>query len=87
MVAALRDFGLQVDVHDPWADPAEALAEYALVLTPKPAEGHYDALVLAVAHRQFVELGAAGLRRFGQANAVCFDIKSVLPREAVDDRL
>jgi UDP-N-acetyl-D-galactosamine dehydrogenase len=87
MVAALRDFGLQVDVHDPWADPAEALAEYALALTPEPAKGHYDALVLAVAHRQFIELGAAGLRRFGKPNAVCFDVKSVLPRQAVDDRL
>ena len=87
LVAELRDYSLAVDVHDPWVDPAEAAHEYGLTLTADPAPATYDVIILAVAHRQFIDLGAAGVRAFGKPASVLYDIKSALPRDAVDGRL
>lgn len=87
IVRELRDLHGQVDVHDPWASPREAREEYGVELVQTPAAGAYDAIVVAVAHRQFVELGAAGIRRFGKNNHVLFDVKYLLPPEEVDERL
>ena len=76
-----------VDVYDPWVDAAEAKHEYNLAVVPELRPGSYDAIVLAVAHHQFTEMGAAALRALGKPDCVLFDVKNVLPREAVDDRL
>jgi len=83
----LRRFNVQADVHDPWVDAHLAQEEYGLALTAAPAEGHYDAIILAVAHREFAALGAEGIRRYGKPDAVLYDVKGALPREAVDGRL
>ena len=87
VIAELRNYHAQVDVHDPWADAAEARHEYGIELIDAPASGQYDAIILAVAHQQFIEMGAARIRAFGKPGCVVFDVKQVLPREAVDDRL
>ena len=87
VVAELADHGLAVDLHDPWVDAAEARHEYSLDLTAAPEQGAYAAVVLAVAHRQFLELGAAGIRALGKPGAVLYDVKSALPRAEVDGRL
>jgi UDP-N-acetyl-D-galactosamine dehydrogenase len=76
-----------IDVYDPWVDPAEARREYGLELAPDLRPATYDAIVLTVAHRQFTEMGAAALRALGKPDCVLFDVKNVLPRSAVDDRL
>ena len=83
----LADYGARVDVHDPWAEPAEAMREYGIELVAEPAAGAYDAIILAVAHREFAELGAAGVRRFGAARHVLYDLKYVFGKEEVDLRL
>jgi UDP-N-acetyl-D-glucosamine/UDP-N-acetyl-D-galactosamine dehydrogenase len=87
IVRELKSFGCKVDVHDPWASAAEAQHEYGISLIDKPKPGSYDAIVVAVAHREFVELGATGIRSFGSPNTVIFDIKHVLPKEASNGRL
>jgi UDP-N-acetyl-D-galactosamine dehydrogenase len=87
IIETLRSYNAEVDVHDPMVDAAEAPHEYGLQLTESPAAGSYDAIVLAVAHRQFAELGAAGVRALGKAECVVFDVKHVLPRDGVDGRL
>jgi UDP-N-acetyl-D-glucosamine/UDP-N-acetyl-D-galactosamine dehydrogenase len=87
VIAALRDYGLTVDVHDPWVDAEEAQHEYGLKLSATPPQGTYDAVVLAVGHRQFAELGTAGIRQWCKPGGVLFDVKSVLPRAEVDARL
>ncbi|MFM2418743.1 MAG: hypothetical protein RL385_3466 [Pseudomonadota bacterium] len=87
VVAELEKYHVKVDVHDPWVDAAEARHEYRMELAVEPAAGAYDAVILAVAHHQFVELGAAGIRRFGRPTSVLFDVKSVLPKADVDGRL
>jgi UDP-N-acetyl-D-galactosamine dehydrogenase len=76
-----------VDVWDPWIAAQDARREYGLELVTEPPAGTYDAVVLAVAHRQFVELGAERIRALGKAGAVLFDVKSLLPKEASDLRL
>jgi UDP-N-acetyl-D-galactosamine dehydrogenase len=87
IVTELGSYGVDVDVWDPWVDGAEARAEYNIELTPEPAEGAYDVVIIAVAHRQFRELGADGIRALGKETSVIYDIKYVLPADAVDDRL
>ena len=87
IVSALGTYHAQVDIHDPWVDPVEARDEYDLDVVERPVEGVYDAIVLAVAHGQFADLGAAGIRALGKPGAVLYDVKCVLPREAVDARL
>jgi UDP-N-acetyl-D-galactosamine dehydrogenase len=78
----------QVDVWDPWIDGEEARAEYGLALIEAaPVAGAYDAIVLAVAHDRFRDLGAEVIRAFGKPGAVLFDVKSVLPKAAADLRL
>ena len=86
IVDALRDYNADVDVCDPWVDAGEARAEYGLDLV-SPARGAYDAIVLAVAHDSFRELGGEGVRAYGKPACVVYDVKSVLPRGLVDGRL
>ncbi len=87
IVQEFRDYHAQVDVYDPWVDRQEAQHEYGIDLVAAPKPGHYDAIILAVAHRQFQELGATGLRALGKPGAVLFDVKYLLPAGEVDGRL
>ncbi|HEY3515827.1 MAG TPA: Vi polysaccharide biosynthesis UDP-N-acetylglucosamine C-6 dehydrogenase TviB [Gammaproteobacteria bacterium] len=87
IVRELKSFGCKVDVHDPWASSSEAEHEYGISLIAQPKAGSYDAIVVAVAHKEYLELGAAGIRKFGSPNTVIFDIKHVMPKTASDGRL
>ena len=87
IIAELRSYHAQVDVHDPWVDAALAHEEYGIIMTEQPQPSAYDAVILAVSHREFAELGVEGIRRFGKPNSVLYDVKAVLPRDAVDGRL
>ena len=87
VVAELSEYGIAVDVHDPLADPAEALAEYGLTLTAAPGQGAYDAVILAVAHEEYRAAGVEALRAYGAATHVFCDIKSVFPAGQSDLRL
>jgi UDP-N-acetyl-D-galactosamine dehydrogenase len=87
IVSELLTYGMQVDVHDPWVDATDAKREYDLDLVAEPEQGAYDAVIIAVAHDEFRELGATGIRAFGKAQSVLYDIKYVLPSESVDGRL
>src|SRR5690606_4896390 len=89
IVHQFEAYGAQVDVYDPWVDAGEARHEYGIdVLSDMPASGAgYDAIVLAVAHKQFKAMGGAALRERGKDGAVLFDVKYVLPKEESDARL
>jgi UDP-N-acetyl-D-galactosamine dehydrogenase len=87
IVHALHAYNAQVDVHDPWINADEAKHEYALSPVASPAPGDYDAVIVAVGHRQFIELGVEGIRGYGKPDSVVYDVKYVLPRDAVDGRL
>jgi UDP-N-acetyl-D-galactosamine dehydrogenase len=77
----------QVEVHDPWVDRAECEREYGLVPVETPTRGSYDAVLIAVAHRQFRDLGSAGIRALTRAGGIVFDAKYVLPGEGAEERL
>jgi len=87
VIRELEKFGAQVDVNDPWVGTAEALHEYGIrpIRTLKPH--HYDVVVIAVAHREFAELGVAKIRRLAKRRHVLYDIKHLFHRSDVDGRL
>ena len=87
MIEEFEDYGATVDVYDPWVDKQEAKQEYDVSPIETPANGQYDAIVIAVAHQQFKQLGAEQIRALGKSNAVVFDIKYILPADAADGRL
>jgi len=87
ILKALCGYNAKVDVHDPWVSAAEAEHEYAIKPVEQPQNGDYDAVIIAVGHREFVAMGADGIRAFGKPTSVIYDVKYVLPREAVDGRL
>ena len=87
MVEELRGYGAGVEVWDPWAERTEMEHEYGITPIETPQKGAYDAVVVAVAHRQFVELGVDGIRELTREVSVLYDVKGVLPRAEVDGRL
>ena len=79
----LKDFGMQVDVYDPWASADQVNEEYGISLINNPL-GKYEAVVLAIAHQLFQELTISD---FTYEKSVIFDLKSTLPKDSVDSRL
>lgn len=87
IIAELEEFGVEVDVHDPWADTAEAQHEYGIAMVPELTAGTYDAVIVTVAHSQYVEMGIDRIRRLCRERSVVYDVKSLFPRESVDGSL
>jgi UDP-N-acetyl-D-glucosamine/UDP-N-acetyl-D-galactosamine dehydrogenase len=87
VVRELASHGAKVDIYDPWVNASECRHEYGLKTVRDLQPGRYDVAVVAVAHRQFRELGARGVRRLCRKNHVLYDIKHVFPADAADGRL
>ena len=87
IIAELRDYHCAVDVYDPWVVSEEVNAEYGIEPIAEPRSNSYDAVLLAVAHDQFRDMGAEKIRALGKSNAVLYDLKHVLLVEASDLRL
>lgn len=87
VIRELESFSCNVECFDPWADPAEVKEEYGIdmLTTAKALQANkYAAVVVAVAHKEFMELD---LEAILQQNAVVYDIKSIVPKDKVDARL
>ncbi len=87
IIAELREFNMEVDVYDPWADPAEVEHEYGLRMVGREklaALPTYDAVIVAVGHNQFKELP---LKDLCKGKSVVYDVKGLFPRECSDERL
>ena len=87
IVRELAQYDVNVDVYDPWVDAEEAHREYGVDVVSKLDENQYDGVIIAVAHQQFVEMGAERIRALGKADHVLYDLKYVLPQDASDLRL
>lgn len=87
IIAELREYSADIEVYDPNADPHEASEEFGLALIDEPQSGQYDALILAVAHDQFREMGTQRIRTLLKPRGVLYDIKYMFPEYAVDGRL
>ncbi|VAW65776.1 UDP-N-acetyl-D-glucosamine 6-dehydrogenase [hydrothermal vent metagenome] len=83
----LAPYNVNVDVYDPWVSHDEAMQEYDLKLIPKPEKNHYDAIIIAVSHNEFIKMGIDEMRKLGKSNCVIYDIKYILNAEEVDGRL
>ena len=78
VVSELHDYGIQVDVHDPWVNSNDALDQYGIDLVSSPVVEGYEGILLAVAHDEFCSGGQNGIRIFGKPGHVLYDLKSVL---------
>jgi len=87
VINKLGDQHANVDVYDPWVDPDEAEKVYGFRPVEEPVAGIYDAIILVVAHKQFIEMGSDKIRGFGKENHVLFDVKYMFPADESDGRL
>lgn len=87
LVAEFENFNCNVDVFDPWINKEDAKHEYGISPIEQPKKDQYDAIVLAVAHNEFIELGADEIRSYGKREHVLYDIKYILSADVVDGRL
>lgn len=87
VISELLDFGVTVDVCDPWADQFEAKKIYGIDLIEIPESGDYDTIILAVSHHEFVELGLEKLQALANDKHIFYDLKSVFERNASVTRL
>jgi UDP-N-acetyl-D-galactosamine dehydrogenase len=75
VIAALKDYGIQITIYDPWANPTEVKHEYNLDCTKSIPDEKFDAIVLGVSHKEFINLDFEKLKK---ENAVLYDVKGVL---------
>ena len=87
IVNELENYGITVDIHDPWCSKEEAMNEYKLTLVKVLKEDTYDGIIIAVGHNEYRAMGAEYIRRLGRAKHVLFDLKYVLDKSHVDIRL
>lgn len=87
VVQELRDFGVEVHVHDPWVDTDEAQHEYGLDLVDAPDQDCYDGVIIAVGHTTFRDLYQNSIRKFCKPSHVVYDLKNILHPSESDLRL
>ncbi len=87
IVTELKEYKINVDVVDPWCSSVESEHEYGLSLIDEVKIDTYDAIIIAVGHNEFKELGAENIRAYGKDNHVLYDLKYILDKESVDMRL
>ena len=87
IVNELKEYHTQIDVYDPWVDAAEAEHEYGIRPISNLENGKYDAVILAVAHHQFKDMGVQAIRALGKSEHVLYDLKYVLSQAESDLRL
>jgi UDP-N-acetyl-D-galactosamine dehydrogenase len=87
VITELRDYGVQVSVYDPCANPVEAKAIYGIDLVSKPTNAAYNAVVVAVAHDEFSKAGPDSIAALCKTPGVIYDLKHILPKELADLRL
>jgi UDP-N-acetyl-D-glucosamine/UDP-N-acetyl-D-galactosamine dehydrogenase len=87
VIDELKDYNCYVEIYDPWVNREDAYLEYGVSLCEEPRNNYYDAIVLAVAHEQFIALGTDGIRKLTKPDCVIYDLKYILRHEDSDLRL
>ena len=87
IVTELEDYNCAVDVYDPWVASEEVESEHGIMPIAEPSAGSYDAIILAVAHRQFRDMGYEAIRTLGKRSVIIYDLKYVLSVHESDIRL
>ena len=86
IIDEFKDYNANIDVYDPWVNGEEAQHEYGITPITELKQNHYDAIIVAVNHRQFYDMGAENIRKLGNDTVVVFDVKRMLPRDSVAGR-
>jgi len=87
IVHELREYNIEVDVYDPWIDSGEAEREYGITPVKTLSANHYDGVILAVAHSEFIDMGIDKIRNFGKDSHVLYDLKYIFDKDKTDIRL
>jgi UDP-N-acetyl-D-galactosamine dehydrogenase len=87
MVSLFRAHNALVDVYDPWVKTEDIMHEYGISTAATIEEEFYDAIVIAVGHKQFLDMGVDKIRSFGKKEAILFDVKNIFKKSEVDGRL
>ena len=87
IVTELEDYNCAVDVYDPWVASEEVESEHGIMPIAEPSAGSYDSIILAVAHRQFRDMGYEAIRTLGKRSVIIYDLKYVLSVHESDIRL
>ncbi|MGE6328542.1 Vi polysaccharide biosynthesis UDP-N-acetylglucosamine C-6 dehydrogenase TviB [Psychrobacter pacificensis] len=87
IVHELQEYNIDVDVYDPWVDASEAEHEYGIAPISKPSNSQYDGIILAVAHKEFAQMGVSAIRDLGRDNHVLYDLKYLFAKDDTDIRL
>ena len=77
VVTELAEYGVRVDIYDPWLDQDEAQKHYGISPVDKPKPDAYEGIIVAVGHAQFQEIGIDRIREFGKADHILYDLKNV----------
>lgn len=87
IISELAEYGINVDVYDPWVSAEEAEHEYGITPIKEPVAGKYDGVIVAVAHNEFKAMNEEELKALQKESAVIYDLKYVLPKALTDLRL
>jgi len=87
IIKELRDYDVDIDIYDPWVDTRESEHEYGMPMTENLSDGSYDAVIVAVAHDKFKDMGIEAIKKLGKENAVVYDVKYLFSPSEVDGRL
>lgn len=87
IIDELKEYQCCVDVYDPWVSSTEAKIEYDISLLEYPNNNTYDAIIMAVGHQQFKDMGPQTIRSFGKMSHVIYDLKYIFAKNESDLRL
>ncbi len=87
IIKELQTYGVNIHVYDPWVDAEEAFAEYGIKPITALEDGQFDAILLAVAHKQFKKMNIKQIRALGKPDSVVYDLKYLFPADQTDERL
>jgi len=87
IIDELRQYGVNVDVYDPWVNKQEALHEYGVEVIDQPKQASYEGVIVAVAHNEFKSLGIEGIKALAMPTHVVYDLKYIIDANSVDIRL
>ena len=87
IVNYLRSKNCEVDVYDPWVSKEEALKEFNIELINNPKEKYYHGIIIAVAHKEFKQMGINKIRTFGEEDHIVYDLKHIFSLQEADQRL
>lgn len=87
IIQELESYGATLEIYDPWVNTNDAASIYNVKMVKHPGEKYYDAIIVAVAHNEFISLSPEELRSYGKENAVIYDVKHILQDDIVDASL